>query len=204
MSQFLIGSSEVSGADRRLDRFMNEVSYLYYFHHRYPRNFVEIFGYDKLNLNLMMRYYKQGSMASYRKSCTMTKSNILHVLQDVASALGFMHREGFAHCDLKSDNVLIVLRANEPRALLTDLGITKIVDTQNSRSQGLPASSVQGLSARYASPEIIKNFAQHLIGKHLGVEKTEVDVDRKASDVYSFGCILYEALTKKRPWAASK
>ena len=170
---------------------------MYYFQTQDPRYFVQIYGYDPSKLTLLMRYYPNGSLTAFLQSTNqVSKNQRMILLIDIASALKIMHTEGFAHCDLKSDNVLLAVRGNQPRAVLTDLGISKIVDQERVlKPKGLLHEAIQGFSVKYAAPEIMRAFRQRS-----QAPSNDNSVDQKAADVFSFGCLVYEFLCAKRPW----
>ena len=105
------------------------------------------------------------------------------VLRDVASALEYAHAKGVVHRDVKPDNILLTGAA----AVVTDFGIAKALDHSVIAERGT-ALTQAGLSIgtpEYMAPE------QAL---------ADPDVDHRA-DLYAFGCVAYEVLTGKSPFA---
>ncbi len=103
------------------------------------------------------------------------------ILTGAALALEHMHKQGWAHRDVKPDNYL-VNEDNEVR--LIDFTIARKIPKGLSKMFGSKAP-VQGTYS-YMSPEQIR-------GK---------EVDARA-DIYSFGCMIYELMTGKLPFTAS-
>ncbi|HEX2096111.1 MAG TPA: protein kinase [Solirubrobacterales bacterium] len=99
----------------------------------------------------------------------------VELLGQVAEALDAAHATGIVHRDVKPHNIL--LEGN--RAYLTDFGLAKALGD----SGVLSDASVVG-TAEYMSPEQWR-------GSRVG----------PAADVYSLGCVLYEAVTGIAPFA---
>jgi serine/threonine protein kinase len=97
-------------------------------------------------------------------------------LHQVGSALGYAHRRGVIHRDIKPGNILL---NTDGEAIVTDFGIAKVAEgpshTQTGAVVGTPL---------YMSPE--QCYARQLTG---------------ASDQYSLGVVAYEMIAGKPPFA---
>jgi serine/threonine-protein kinase len=102
----------------------------------------------------------------------------IEVARQILGAIGFAHRRGIVHRDIKPHNVLLVQDgAGDERFKVTDFGISR-----TTASQMTEAGSIVG-TAQYLSPEQARG----------------APVDQR-SDVYSVGIVLYELLTGKLPF----
>jgi len=99
---------------------------------------------------------------------TLSLGDVLLVFRMVASGLQVMHREGFVHCDIKPNNILI----NKSGSIkIIDLGQSCKIGTIKSRIQGTPD---------YIAPEQVKR--RPLVPK---------------TDIFNLGATMYWALTGK-------
>src|SRR5215212_858064 len=99
----------------------------------------------------------------------------IDLLADVADALDVAHAAGLVHRDVKPGNVLV----DNQRSWLTDFGLTKRIASRTA----LTAAGRTVGTAAYLAPEQIRGQ----------------DVDAR-TDLYAFGCVLYECLTGDVPF----
>jgi serine/threonine protein kinase len=130
------------------------------------------------NCYLVMEYLAGGSLEDRLESNNWGPLPIpeaLKISRQVLPALDYAHQRLIIHRDVKPSNILL----NNDRAYLGDFGIALVL--------GRPRLTVvaQVLGTRcYMSPEQI---ATPMNVTHL-------------TDVYSFGCVLYEMLTGRQPY----
>ena len=113
--------------------------------------------------------------ARLRRVGRLSPSEAARIGLEVARALGVAHMRGIVHRDVKPGNILL---ARDGRAMVTDFGIARLAaDTEGA----IPGTTLG--SVHYFSPEQAKG-----------------ETTTGASDVYSLGLVLYEALTGQRAW----
>lgn len=136
-------------------------------------------GEENGHLFLAMRFVDGVDLATMlRDHGPVPPADAALIVAQIAEALDAAHARGLVHRDVKPANVLVTRPGGRWHAYLTDFGITKEL-----RSGGLTQSGVVIGSLDYISPEALAG----------------ADVDRRA-DVYSLGCLLFQALTGQVPF----
>ncbi len=109
---------------------------------------------------------------------------VVRILRDVASALGYAHERGVVHRDIKPENVLL----SGGFALITDFGVAKAMTSAADGSAGAAGLTSLGMAIgtpAYMAPEQV-------------VADTACD---HRVDIYAFGLVGYELLAGKHPFA---
>ncbi len=138
---------------------------------------VHDFGFDQGRLFIVMEYVPGMNLKSILKKRTITSMDeSLSLLIQACSGIGYAHRAGLVHCDIKPHNMLVT---PDGRLKVTDFGIARALSSINPDEQ----SDVIWGSPHYLSPEQAQGLAPS-----------------PASDVYGLGVIMYEMLTNQLPF----
>ncbi|KAI4365462.1 hypothetical protein MLD38_021447 [Melastoma candidum] len=131
---------------------------------------------------LLLADYVQGdSLALHlyettpRRHPPLSLSQRLNIAMDVARGLSFLHDKGICHGDLKPSNILLSSQNNRP--LLTDYGLHRLMTPAGIAEQVLNLGALG-----YRAPEL---------------EDTAKPIPTTKTDVYSYGVILMELLTRR-------
>lgn len=138
------------------------------------------FGQEPDSLFIVMEYVEGTDLKTLiHRRVRLQQAEALEIMQQVCDGVGYAHRAGLVHCDLKPHNILV---SNAERAKITDFGISRALATVR------PDESFDVVwgSPLYFSPEQAAGSAPS-----------------PASDVYSLGIVLYELLTGRLPFEAT-
>ncbi|MEP6590266.1 MAG: protein kinase [Gemmatimonadota bacterium] len=109
-------------------------------------------------------------------------ADVLAILRDVAKALAYAHSRGIVHRDIKPDNVLL----SGGTAVVTDFGIAKALSaSRNETGATLTSVGTSIGTPAYMAPEQIAG---------------DPNIDHRV-DLYALGCMAYELLSGKSPFA---
>ncbi|KPM03558.1 protein kinase-like protein 5 [Sarcoptes scabiei] len=110
----------------------------------------------------------------------LSEDRCRYFYKQFGDALCYMHSKGFAHRDIKCENILL----NKERTIskLTDYGFTRTCLERNS-GQGLMSNTYCGSTA-YVAPEVLKSQPYNPL----------------ISDVWSMGVVMYVLLNNRLPF----
>ena len=121
-------------------------------------------------------------------------AKLLKYLTQVAEGLAKAHSAGIVHRDLKPDNIMIT---RDDYAKILDFGLAKLVEPQRSFDASNSGSSEvdTAVMAQQSIPGMVMGTVGYMSPEQAQGRVKEID---HRSDIFSFGCILFEAATGKR------
>ena len=142
-------------------------------------NIVKLIDYGKKDDTYFLVYELiQGlSLDAYLKKNRPTISQIEKISLSILKGLSYAHNMGLVHRDIKPQNILIT---QDGKVKITDFGIARALSSTTITQTGMFIGS-----PGYVSPE-------QADGKKIGT----------TSDLYSFGILLFEMLSKKLPFTS--
>uniref|UniRef100_A0A8B9WEG2 non-specific serine/threonine protein kinase n=1 Tax=Bos mutus grunniens TaxID=30521 RepID=A0A8B9WEG2_BOSMU len=171
-------------------RVFREVEMLYQCQgHRNVLELIEFFE-EEDRFYLVFEKMRGGSILSHihkRRHFNELEASV--VVQDVASALDFLHNKGIAHRDLKPENILCEHPNQVSPVKICDFDLGSGIKLNGDCS---PISTPELLtpcgSAEYMAPEVVEAFSE------------EASIYDKRCDLWSLGVILYILLSGYPPF----
>ena len=120
--------------------------------------------------------------SSYDKVVPENITDVLEVCKSVATVIGFYHKKGYLHLDIKPDNIYVLKETNQ----IINLFDFDTVKLKSDLENGNYIASTNKISA----PEISKAEIEEFTGKYLQ------EVDERA-DIYAIGHILFEKVMER-------
>ena len=141
-------------------------------------NIVPIHRADELGgqVFFVMGFIDGDSLAGKLTTGPLSPRDSLPILRDVAAALGYAHRQGVVHRDVKTENIL--LDTVTGRAMVTDFGIARVAAAAPLTATGQVLGTVY-----YLSPEQV----------------ADENVDAR-SDIYALGVVGFAMLSGRFPF----
>ncbi|KAE9363175.1 kinase-like protein [Stipitochalara longipes BDJ] len=154
--------------------------------YRAEGSFVEFFGWYESpdSVFLAMEYLPLGDLATCVPA-TIEENEVKQITAQIFRGLEIMHAEGFAHRDLKPQNILVAQKSPNWWVKLADFGLSKKIQA------GLTALRTSAGTQSYQAPEFF-----HFL------ETSEEDDDEYTNsvDIWSVGCIVCRLLTGEVPF----
>jgi serine/threonine protein kinase len=178
---------EVADDPERVARFQREAEVLASLNHP---NIAHLYGLERSGgtLALVMELVEGPTLADRIKQGAIPVDEALPIAKQIAEALEAAHEQGIIHRDLKPANIKV---RDDGTVKVLDFGLAKAME---------PIAGA-GSSALTNSPTVTSPALMTGVGVLLGTaaymspEQAKGRPADKRSDVWAFGCVLYEMLT---------
>lgn len=135
---------------------------------------------DNYPICVVTEYVSEGSLFDMQSKLDMTTELILSLSRDAACGMQHIHKENVLHCDLAVRNLLVALQGEQYYVKIGDFGLAHRVTAETGVYD---INNDSKLPIRWSAPEVIahQQFS-------------------KASDVWSFGVVVWEMIQKAIPY----
>jgi len=184
--------AEVASNQDRMRRFKQEATSAASLNHPNIAHIYEIGQSGDLNF-IAMEYVDGMTLRDKIHKQHEDLSKLLRSLQHVAEGLAKAHDAGIVHRDLKPDNVMIT---SDGHAKILDFGLAKLIEPQTT-TDSIPSGEEPTILQPQSTPGLVLGTLGYMSPEQARGKTKEID---HRSDIFSFGCLLFEAITGQRPF----
>ncbi|MDQ3252530.1 MAG: serine/threonine-protein kinase, partial [Acidobacteriota bacterium] len=190
--------ANVASNKERMRRFQQEARAAAALNHPSIAHIYEI-GESEGTHFIAMEYVEGETLGEkiHRQKAPLTK--LLRYLAQVAEGLSKAHAAGIVHRDLKPDNIMVT---RDGYAKILDFGLAKLIEPPKGfgADGGTSSEVATAILRQHSTPGMVMGT----IG-YMSPEQAQGQVDRidHRSDIFSFGCILFEAATGRKAFAGA-
>ncbi|HET9950689.1 MAG TPA: protein kinase [Candidatus Eisenbacteria bacterium] len=191
---------DVAGDPERLARFEREAKALASLTHP---NVAGIYGLEEKDGRryLALEYVEGESLAERLQRGPLSSAETIEIGLQIAAGIEAAHEAGIVHRDLKPGNVVIT-SADQAKVLDFGLAKGKVAEGPNATSPTSPTTTPANSPTLLHSPTLQTPATMPgvILGTaaYLSPEQARGKVVDRRTDIWSFGCILYECLTGKQ------
>jgi len=172
----------------RIARFQREAKVLASLNHP---NIAAIHGFEEVagKRLLVMELVEGATLADRLCDGALTVEDALTIGRQIAEALEAAHERWVIHRDLKPANVKIT---PDGAVKVLDFGLAKAMSEEMSATD---VANSPTITAQHTRPGVVLGTAAYMSPEQARGKPVD-----KRTDIWSFGCVLYECLTGRRPF----
>src|SRR2546425_6804564 len=187
--------ADVASNRDRMDRFVREAKSAAALSHPNIAQIFEIGEHDGTHF-IAMEFVEGVTLREkiHRERTELRK--LLRYLQHAAEGLAKAHAAGIVHRDLKPDNIMIT---RDGHAKILDFGLAKLIEPQLTEANASDNREevATAIMQQHSTPGMIMGTVGYMSPEQAQGKTNEID---QRSDIFSFGCILFEAATRHKPF----
>ena len=176
-------------------KFDNEIKIMKGLRHPNIVQYVDYRDHDQW-VYIIMEYVSGGELGSFlnkQEKKRLTESFARPMTKQICHALDYLHKRGITHRDIKPDNILIAV--HEPLVVkLSDFGLSKCVNDQETFLKTFCGTLL------YCAPEVYPDYSVYKQKRRRSEGSRRPSPYNQAVDLWSFGAVLYHALSGKAPY----
>ena len=186
--------ADLAAKKDRMERFVREAKAAAALNHPNIAHIYEIGESEGVNF-IAMEFVDGDTLRQLIHGKPTELKKLLRYLQHSAEALSKAHAKGIVHRDLKPDNIMV---SREGHAKILDFGLAKLIEPQLADpSKAGNEEQITAIMQQHSTPGVVMGTIGYMSPEQARGDVKEID---HRSDIFSFGCILFEAATKQKPF----
>lgn len=186
--------ADVAADESRMRRFVQEAKAAASLNHPNIAHVYEVGEAHGVHF-IAMEYVDGETLSTYIRRPERNLHKVLKYLESIAVALSKAHTVGVVHRDLKPDNVMI---SRDDHVKVLDFGLAKLIEPQGPISSNTSSEIATAPFGQLSTPGLVIGTAGYMSPEQAQGKTREID---HRTDIFSFGCILYEAVTGQKAFA---
>src|SRR5260221_5117328 len=188
--------ADVAANRDRMERFIREAKSAAALNHPNIAHIYEIGESGGTNF-IAMEFVEGMTLREKIHSDKTELRKLLRYLQHTAEGLAKAHSAGIVHRDLKPDNIMIT---RDGHAKILDFGLAKLIEPQltDAGTSDNAGEAATAIMQQHSTPGMIMGTVGYISPEQAQGKTNEID---QRSDIFSFGCILFEAVTGHKAFA---
>src|SRR5499427_10754205 len=186
--------AEVAAKHERMERFIREAKSAAALNHPNIAHIYEIGESDGVHF-IAMEFVDGETLRQLIHQRQTELKKLLRYMQKVAEGLSKAHSNGIVHRDLKPDNIMVT---HDGFAKILDFGLAKLIEPQLvDPAKAGHEEQITAIMAQQSTPGVVMGTVGYMSPEQAMGNVREID---HRSDIFSFGCILFEVATKQKPF----
>ena len=173
---------EFSRDEQRLARFRREAEILALLNHPHIATIYDLDHFEGLQF-LVLELVEGETLAERIERGRISIDEAMSIARQIVDAVEAAHEEGIIHRDLKPSNIKV---SSDHTVKVLDFGLAKAWDTRQNKAYLSDAPTLTSTSI----PGMILGTPAYMSPEQARGEETD-----RTTDVWAFGCVLYEMLT---------
>ena len=195
--------ADLAGKADRMRRFVQEAKAAAALNHPNIAHIYEIGEHEGFHF-IAMEFVEGVTLGELLKSGEQELGKLLRYLHHAADGLAKAHAAGIVHRDLKPDNIMVT---RDGHAKILDFGLAKLTEGPADGEPRRAGDELETLIAGFSRSSAANTSPGVIMGTigYMSPEQAKGNVDEidQRSDIFSFGCILFEVVTGRRAFAGA-